>query len=201
MADTKILLSPDELTLVQDTHWLLTKNRIIEKTKLLFGGLAASLQDDIQNKREKLPDSIHLFSAKVFKGEYYQGLPYVMLDYPRVFTKDEAFAMRTMFWWGNFFSITLQLKGSYQQHFGPVLLEKKEQLASGGFYVAVSEDEWRHDFGADNYEQISMNSDNLEKAMEGNFLKIAVQVPLAQWNDAAELIREHHKNMISLLTA
>jgi hypothetical protein len=199
MEVAKILLSPEELTLVQDTHWLLTKNNIIEKTKLLFGKLAASLQEKIEAKKEKLPQAVQLFSPKIFKGEYYQGLPYVMLDYPRVFSKDEVLAMRTMFWWGNFFSVTLQLKGEYQQMFAPSLLRNKEQLAEEGFHVAVSTDEWRHDFSADNYEQI--NGGNLNKALDGPFVKIAVQVPLSHWNDAEKLVGAHQNALVEMLTS
>jgi hypothetical protein len=199
--DTKLLLSEEELSLVQNTHWLLTKNNIIEKAKSMFGSLAATLQAEVEQQKDRLPEAIHLFSPKIFKGEYYQGLPYVMLDYPRVFTRNEVFAMRTMFWWGNFFSVTLQLKGSYQQLFGPVLLEKRARLARRGFYVCVSEDEWRHDFEPANYERIQLTGTNLEQAVGGSFVKIAVQVPVSQWNDAAQLLRTQQKHLLELLTA
>ena len=51
-------------------------------------------------------------TPKIAKGENYLQLPYVLLDYPRCFDKENIFAIRTMFWWGNFFSITLHLSGS-----------------------------------------------------------------------------------------
>jgi len=190
--NAKITLSQKELSMVQDSDWLLTKNSIIEKTKLLFGRLAASLQ------KEKLPDVVQLFSPKIFKGEYYQGLPYVMLDYPRIFSKDDVFAMRTMFWWGNFFSVTLQLKGKYQQLYGPGLLSNSDQLIKKNFHVAVSTDEWRHDFNADNYEQV--NTENLSKALNGAFIKIAVRLPLSEWNDAERLMRMHQHFLIEILS-
>jgi hypothetical protein len=199
MEATKILLSEEELNLVQDTHWLLTKNNIIEKAKALFGGLAASLQDEINSNASKLPEVIHLFSPKVFKGEYYQGLPYVMLDYPRVFTRDDVLAMRTMFWWGNFFSVTLQLKGSYQQQYGEKLLQNKRLLAEKGFYVSVSEDEWRHDFHPDNYVPVELNNDKLERAIKGPFIKLAARIPLSHWNDALQLVGEYQLAIIGLL--
>ncbi|HEY0678440.1 MAG TPA: hypothetical protein VGD17_09140 [Chitinophagaceae bacterium] len=197
MSATKVLLSAEELNLVQDTHWLLTKNNIIEKAKEMFGELASSLRVEIGN-RDHLPESVRLFSPKISKGEYYQGLPYVMLDYPRVFTRDEVFAMRTMFWWGNFFSVTLQLKGSYQILYGPVLLQKWELLAAKGFYVSVSEDEWDHDFTPGNYEIVS-SRETIEKAMRGHFLKLAVRIPVREWNDALKLIGEHQRTIMDLL--
>lgn len=197
--DAKVLLSAEELSLVQDTHWLLTKNNIIEKARAMFGSLAASLQKEVEQQKDKLPEAIHLFSPKVFKGEYYQGLPYVMLDYPRVFGRDDVFALRTMFWWGNFFSVTLQLKGSYQRLFAPVLLENRARLAKRGCYVCVSADEWRHDFDPSNYERIQLTGTNLERAAGGEFIKIAVQVPLSQWNESFQWLRAHQEFMIELL--
>ena len=199
MGATKILLSAEELKMVQDTHFLLTKHNIIEKTIQLFGDLAALLQHDIYNMGPRLPEVVHLFSPKVFKGEYYNKLPYVMLDYPRIFGKNDMLAMRTMFWWGNFFSVTLQLKGSYQQLFAPTLLAYKKMLAMQGFHVSISDDEWRHDFEPGNYEPIHADGSNLEKAMEGTFLKIAVPLSLADWNNAPKLISEHQRSIISML--
>ena len=32
---------------------------------------------------------------------------------PAVFSKENIFAIRTMFWWGNFFSISLHVSGKY----------------------------------------------------------------------------------------
>ena len=199
MEGTKILLSAEELSLVQDTHWLLTKNNIIEKTKALFGGLAESLVQQITRYNDSFPQTVHLYSPKVFKGEYYQGLPYVMLDYPRVFGKDDVFAIRSFFWWGNFFSVTLQLKGSYHQQFKPALLKNKSLLAENRFHIAMSDDEWRHDFAPDNYQPIMMTDDLFERYLDNKFLKLAVQVPLSRWNEAAMLIEKHHNTIIKIL--
>ncbi|MGB8191841.1 MAG: hypothetical protein WCF67_07985 [Chitinophagaceae bacterium] len=210
MEGTKILLSAEELQLVQNTQWLLTKNNIIEKAKMLFGELAANLQQLTEKNRHRLPDAVPLFSPKVFKGEYYQGLPYVMLDYPRIFTKDEVFAVRTMFWWGNFFSVTLQLKGSYQQLFSNALISNKKVLSDHGFCVSVSDDEWRHDFELDNYQSLTSDapsdltsdapSDVLPQALRRNFFKLAVRIPLSSWNNAVPAIAKYHEIIMSVLT-
>lgn len=199
MEGTKILLSAEELSLVQDTHWLLTKNNIIEKTKVLFGGLADALVQQFKQYESRFPQAIQLASPKVFKGEYYQGLPYVMLDYPRVFGKEDVFAIRTFFWWGHFFSVTLQLKGSYQHLYRDALIKNKELLSTQGFHMALSDDEWRHDFEPDNYQPISMTNDVFERMTNGRFVKIAVRVPLSDWNNAGVLLSKHHKALIEKL--
>lgn len=183
--------------MVQDTHFLLTKNSIIEKVKELFGSLAASLREETGRLGGRLPGAVHLFAPKISKGEYYQGLPYVMLDYPRVFGRQDVLAMRTMFWWGHFFSVTLLLKGSYQRQLAEALLAAGGLLGRKGFCVSVSGDEWRHDFDESNY--APLNDDNLREAVKGEYCKVAVQISLAGWNDAARLIGDSHRLLLGLL--
>ena len=111
MNRAKVQLSEEELQLVQNAEWLLTKNRIISKVYEMFGSLADEYRATIVNKRG-LAEDVLKPAPKIFKGENYQGLPYVMLDYPRSFGKEDTFAVRTMFWWGHYFSITLHRLGN-----------------------------------------------------------------------------------------
>src|SRR5687768_17202202 len=150
MTFAKIHLSQEELELVQNAEWLLTKNRIIRKVCDMFG----LLSEDIKMMSESYPISfpeIFAASPKISKGENYLGLPYVMLDYPRCFGKLDTFAIRTMFWWGNFFSVTLHLKGKYKSNLLPALQKNFSVLADRNFFISINEDEWRHDFLVDNY--------------------------------------------------
>ena len=68
-----------------------------------------------------MPEVIKTSTPKISKGENYKDLPYVMLDYPRCFQKEKTIAIRTFFWWGNFFSINLQLSGEYKEQALPSL--------------------------------------------------------------------------------
>src|ERR1700722_6862028 len=101
MIATKIKLSPDELSTAQNAGLILTKNAIIQKTISLFSMLSENMQHDLLNV--ELPQEIKTTAPKISKGENYQGLPYVVLDYPRLFGKENTFAIRTLFWWGNYF--------------------------------------------------------------------------------------------------
>ena len=111
-ADTKITLSAKELDLVCNIDWILTKQAIIQKVYALFGMEAAKMQQIITAAVPSLAGIIDLSGPKITKGENYEKLPYVILDCPRVFQKENTLAMRTMFWWGNFFSTTLSIKSS-----------------------------------------------------------------------------------------
>ena len=149
MDSAKLRLSPEELKLVSDPGIILTKNAIIGKVYLLFGALA----DDFRSMTD-LPGEIATIAPKIAKGENYLGLPYVMLDYPRYFSADDIMAVRCFFWWGNFFSITLHLKGIYREMSSTAILRSYNKLSSLGYSLAISGDEWHHHFGTDNYRSI-----------------------------------------------
>jgi regulatory protein YycI of two-component signal transduction system YycFG len=77
-------LSTYEMQLVTDAALLLTKNKIINKVYSMFGDLSEEYKRSISENNINV---INLVNAKISKGENYQGLPYVMLDYPRQFSK------------------------------------------------------------------------------------------------------------------
>lgn len=188
MNRAKIQLSADELALVQNAAWLLTKNNIIEKVFELFGEVAIGAGDQLKEAADWLPREAFVTSPKISKGEKYLGLPYVMLDYPRLFTREDVFAIRTLFWWGNFFSITLHIKGKYKNQYLPVLCKNVEQLKENDFYVGVGEDEWRHEYTHDNYIPLKQSDPVLVENIlaRNNFCRLSARIPLQDWNAAAD---------------
>lgn len=144
MDRAKLQFSTEEETLLLQADWLLTKNRILGKVDFFFGELADSLQQLFSaTPHPALPPAI-LGTPKISRGEHYGGLPYRVLDFPRYFEQENVLAWRTVFWWGQFFSITVHLKGIYHLQFAPGLLESLHQ-ASSSFCVSLSGDEWDHD--------------------------------------------------------
>ena len=117
MDGTKIRLSAKEMELVTNADWILTKNGIIDKGKTLFGELQEELIAHLKTISSLLPVDVTRIPPKISKGENYNGLPYLILDYPRIFDKQNIFAIRTLFWWGNFFSITLHLGGVHKDEY------------------------------------------------------------------------------------
>jgi hypothetical protein len=198
----KIHLSQDELQLVQNAEWLLTKNRIIGKVYEMFGYLIDEMQMLLAGN-SLLSTEIFAVSPKISKGENYLGLPYVMLDYPRRFGKTDVFAVRTMFWWGHFFSTTLHLKGKYKHLLASAISKNQQLLSQHDFFISVHEDEWRHDFDAANYTAIqgyhpAMLTDNLAKK---DFCKIAAKINLGDWEKVVDQLLIHYKIIFNQLMA
>lgn len=198
--ESKILLSAEEQELVTNTEWILTKRTVIEKTDQLLGAVALRQQQLISCEKDWLPAAVLSAAPKIARGENYLGLPYLILDHPRCFNGEDIFAVRTMFWWGNFFSITLHLSGSYKTMFQQRVLERVGQLKQDVF-IGIHENQWQHHFAKDNYRQVKgMGPDELRKTvMEKQFLKLAISFPLQAWNDMPVLLEDAFAGMITML--
>lgn len=202
MNPAKIHLSADELALVQNGHMLLTKNAIIEKVVALFGELASYMQQHHHAYLSLLPAGVTAISPKISKGEKYQGLPYVILDYPRLFGREEIFAIRTLFWWGNYFSVTLHLRGRYKAQYEPALKKHLPLLQENHFYISISADEWQHDLTIANYTPL----DQLDLAavatiLSGNdFCKLSVRISLQQWDQLEKILTDLYQVIFQTIT-
>lgn len=197
MDHAKIQLSAEELHLVTDEQVILTKNRVMGKISDFFGLLAnhyRMLAADI------IPPGIRQH-PKISRGENYNGLPYVILDYPKHFTKDDIFAIRTMFLWGNDFSITLHLKGQYKVLFECALFENAALLRQHGWYMQVAGDEWQHHYGDTTHEPVAGIAANglhaLIKSMP--FMKLVFYFSLQQWEEAEQKFSESFLNITRAL--
>lgn len=201
MNSPKIQLSPEELKLVQNPQWLLTKNIIIEKVYTLFGELVAERSGWLKAQPPFLTEEILLSSPKISRGEKYKGLPYVMLDNPRVFGKEDIFAVRTFFWWGNYFSVTLHLKGKYQQLYVPIIQEKIQLLAKAGFRLSISGDEWEQDIESPEFIPLDKHTSHLTslKLSEADFYRVSCPVAFSNWNEMKEILTGLHKVIFSTI--
>jgi hypothetical protein len=198
---SKLTLSAEELQLVNNPSWILTKRLIIDKVFHLLGDLSDAITVALEKDNDALPSQVKLTTPKIAKGENYLGLPYVLLDQPRCFEAGNVFAVRTMFWWGNFFSMTLHLSGTYKKMFEEKLCRNIDLLVAKDFYLCINENQWQHHFGEDNYKQVKEIS---RKAFESTirhipFIKLAVKFPLEQWNEIPERLEKSFNNILEML--
>jgi hypothetical protein len=191
---SKVSLSAFEQQLVTDANWILTKNRIIEKVYLLFGNLSEQYKPE--PLLQQLPAEILMASPKIAKGENYEGLPYVMLDYPRCFGKEDVFAIRTFFWWGNFFSITLQLKGKYLEQYAAVIQQNIDQTTDENLWINTGDEEWMHHFRNDN---MMRTTEHQQIISDKKILKLAVQYKLEEWDMAEAKLASSFRQLLELV--
>ena len=180
MQQTKIQFLPAEMELVSSPDIILTKNTILQKIKSFFEELQMKQFTILKNYSDQLPAPVLTVSPKISRGENYKGLPWLVLDNPRFFQHNNIFAIRTMFWWGNFFSITLHLSGNNKMEFLKKIKPVIPVLAKHDFFIYNGANEWEHDLDPGSYKRISaLTEDELENIYStNNFLKLAIKFPI-----------------------
>jgi len=203
MDKANLRLSPKEAELMLNADWILTKNAIINKIKTAFEHLQSRQQATLQNSKLNFPSEVTIISPKVSKGENYRGLPYLILDYPRFFAGADHFAIRSLFWWGNFFSITLHLAGRYKSMYEAAIISSLPSIKEEGFFICTNEDPWQHHFESGNYASVNeMDQSAFEYATANkDFIKLAKRFPLEEWDTIEEKLMSSYCKMTNWLIA
>jgi hypothetical protein len=196
---TKIHLSPRELELVTSAEWILTKNLVIKKAQALLGEVQQNILDYSRLKAGIFPAEIMAIPPKISRGENYRGLPWLMLDHPRFFGSEkqsghqEIFAIRTMFWWANFFSSTVHLSGSFKERYAARILSHFKEIGENEFYVSAGSHQWHHHFEPDNYVPVSaLAYDQFQQRVNGTaFLKLSRKLLLDKWQGAIAFLTQN----------
>lgn len=189
---TKIQLSPFEMDLLNNSEWILTKNQIIKKAQQLLGEVQENILHHVKESSANLPGEVITISPKISKGENYHGLPWLMLDYPRYFEKEKAFAIRTMFWWGHYFSTTLHLSGQYKEKYATRIAGSYEALCKNEFYTCIHDEQWHHHFEKENYLPVKnfTEDDFADHINQRSFIKLSYQLSFLRWKEAPDLLSE-----------
>ena len=204
MDKAKIKLSAEEYSLVINEEFILTKQRIIDKVYALFGELHILYKEIVTENVFFESSKILNNSARISKGEKYKYLPWVMLDYPNHFSGNDVFAVRSFFWWGNFFSITIHLSGRYKTLFEDTIVLHAENTLNHEWFICINEDEWQHDFSKNNYQpflQIAGKHNFESELKEKKFIKMAKKMPFSNWNNANDFFTDGLKEIFRLLTS
>lgn len=193
-------LSPDESSLVENSAWLFTKQRVIGKVYGLFGLLSESYSGILSGYTDFIPDEVTRVSPKIYKGEMYRQLPYVMLDNPRYFNQKDIFAIRSFFWWGNEFSLHLVLGGKYREMYVGSLTTHIQEGSLDGWSIGVSDDPWEHHFDEDNYVSVHSWRNLADQHLPAEHIKLGKRLPLSQWKESASFFNSSYTQLLEFLT-
>jgi hypothetical protein len=136
-------ITENEMKVLQDTDFLLTKSAVLEKVYRLLEETRTELKRIIDSSGFSFPQGTDIVTGKMSRGENYKNLPYMVLDYPTLFTNENTFAFRTMFWWGNFFSFTLHLEGIALDQYRKTIVDNIDKLFDKNIYMGVGETPWQ----------------------------------------------------------
>ncbi|WP_020528487.1 hypothetical protein [Flexithrix dorotheae] len=176
-------MTEKELRYLIDQDFLITKRLITDKITKLLSDTRTEIKEIIKQFEINFPEGIDNKNGKISKGENYQNLPYLVLDFPKLFKPDSVFAFRTMVWWGNEISFTLHLQGKLLVEFREILIRNHYLIQAKGIYLCVNPSTpWEYHFGDDNY----LLANELETAQlteilsYHSFIKISKKFPLSE---------------------
>ncbi|MCF6402457.1 hypothetical protein L3C95_06200 [Chitinophaga filiformis] len=189
-----ISLTAAEQALVVNADWLYLKNNVLQKVMTLMGQLQQVLEAQPETKTFPFPEHTLQAGGKISRGERYKELPYIILDYPRFFSRDNIFAFRTMFWWGHYFVATLHLAGEEKEKYSDAIASAWQQLAEHQFQVYLQEDPWHHDLENGNYKLISAIPvlEFKQLIARRSFIKLAKPYSFEEWGKIVpEVVRDY----------
>lgn len=200
---SKVALSAFELELVANCSWLYAKRAILDKTALVLGRVANSIRPTYDALRAEPGASEPWLSPKLSRGEAYESLPWLMLDFPREFRGTDWLAIRHFFGWGQGFTVSLLLRGRYLKHAIAHMNTHLPAWQSEGWAMIVSGDPWQHGWkpASQRLLQELAPKDVLALVQQLGFLQIRKHLPVQNWAGAEDFMRDMHRAFQPLIEA
>lgn len=133
--------SPKELSVLHDKNFFETKHSITNKWEQFLSHLATHIQNWVSTNNNALPDEVKQTTPKISKGENYQGMPYMVLDYPRLFGKEDTFAFRNILLWNRGLYSTWVFEGKYMNY----AIQNYLKQSSENLFLHQNTDKWIHE--------------------------------------------------------
>jgi hypothetical protein len=148
-------------------------------------------------------DNLEKTTGKIFRGENYRKLPYVVLDYPKLFSADNVLTFRSMFWWGNEFSFTLHLQGQALEKYRPAIEKNIHSLLNHGVYFCVHQSPWQYYFANDNYillDELYKEEKQFSTTLaQKPFIKLSRKIPVNDYEEVIDYGVETFRLLIPML--
>ena len=190
-------LSKKELAVLENTDFLLTKGEALKKIRALLVLTRQELTKSLSTSSFRFPKGMELTKGKISRGENYQKLPYLVLDYPGLFTIESIFAFRVMFWWGHFFSATLHLQGLPLAQHRSSISENLDGLISRNVFIGVGDSPWHYHYEQDNY--VPVNGSHRDLINNLSFIKLSRKLELKNWREVPSFSVDFLHYLLSVL--
>lgn len=180
-------IGKQEFELLQNSEIFLTRKRLQVQLNTLLAGCIPPIQSAMGAYSSRLPDEIIASTPKISRGENYLSYPWTILDYPRCFSGKDAFAIRTMCWWGHYFSITFQVGGRFAEMFEDRISVNLPRLDTHGLYLCIGIDPWKHHLEDACMQPIASVPDILgevrRQITQNGFFKLMKKIELDKWEN------------------
>lgn len=173
------MLSPEELTVLQDRSFLPLKHSACLKIEAQL----ALLRDEIGKTFDPaVPEALRKSGGKISRGENYHTYAYRVLDCPSVFRKEDIFTFRTLVLWGHYIGFHLLLTGAFKEQYQEKLIAEYGRL-QGDFWLSREDIPWQWLLNeAEQVPLAGLEADALREILAARkFLKVSVYLPLSRY--------------------
>ena len=137
----------EEAALMADQQFFLAKAKIMVKIRNLLDMTHEVLKKEVAAAALVTPVDFDLANCHFVKGEALESFPYQYLDFPKHFQNSNAFAFRTLFWWGHHVVCALLLEGEGIKQHKARIVDRFHQLAGQGLELSLAPTLWEWNRG------------------------------------------------------
>ncbi|HXC61202.1 MAG TPA: hypothetical protein VNV63_00885 [Nitrospiria bacterium] len=179
--------------MISDTDFFPAKAEIIRK----LHEDSMRLRDQIRMECKKTPLSLapagtDFETGQLVKGEKFQDFPYVYLDFPKFFSRDEMFTFRSFFWWGHSLIFCWFLSGPRLDEYRKRLLACHKTISHQTVFLSTAGTPWEWGLEKPHAEFLDrIKKERLKEILaERTFLKFGCSMPLKFLETPDAILRE-----------
>ena len=174
------VFSPEEVACFADRAFFRTKAQVMVKVRQILENLHECFKAELIGCDLLAPESFNPDAAQFVKGEHLEDFPYQYLDYPRHYTREEKFAFRSLFWWGNHMVFALILDGPNIRRYKENIIDRFADIAGNHICLCLSSSLWEWKEGPGYTMELTQDRKSQTAAVLANrsFVKLARFIPL-----------------------
>ncbi len=131
-----------ETELINHREVFLHKPAIMKKAEARLTLLRDAMAVELLADPPPCPAATDTTEGQIARGENNKGFPYLSLDIPQMFSKNEMHTLRTLFWWGHYLGFFLILKGDKFSAWTDQLILLKDSPEFGDVLFSVWPTPW-----------------------------------------------------------
>jgi hypothetical protein len=196
----------EEAALLADQRFFRVKAQIMAKMRDMLTATHVALKEEVGSVLLVTPPDFDRSNCHFVKGESLEFFPYQYLDFPKHFRDSNAFAFRTLFWWGHHVVCALMLEGKGIKQHKMRIVDRFHQLAGQGLELSLTPTLWEWKQGEGYTLPITHDRKAQIAAVlaERTFVKIVRFLPFtdprAQSGQVPEFSRETFRAILPIVT-
>ena len=151
--------SPVEVKLLNTVDIFLHKPAIMKKAEANLTALKQEVIKTLSQAPHPCPPESDIVKGQIVRGENHKGFPFISLDMPQMFSKNQMFTYRTLFWWGHDLIFSLILKQENQAPLIEKLIQLKEHPEWEDIQLAIALTPWEWEKDMNNFIPLFGTSD------------------------------------------